>query len=306
MKLILVNQRYGHSRTIVIKGWLKGLLSLCLLGAPVALGYMGYHLALANHVVSEKSSEGWEQQLGDQAPALAELKQDAEKQVAALTQRLATLRARLQQLNALGLWLDGVAELDSAEFELGQQLPDGGGLLLSDGSEVEPPDFIRAITWLEQETGARGDQLETNVGEMTDQQFVQAANVAARPLNSGWLSSGLASRADLFTGGLAWRHGIDVSSSAGEDIASVAAGGGEFSRIRPGYGSMEEIGHGNGYQTRYAQDLLIEQGEVVILQGQAIAQVGSTGRPIGPHVHYEAYKHGRVVDPATYIRRTYR
>lgn len=47
MKLVLVNQRYGHSRTIVIKGWLKGLLSLCLLGAPVALG-LGYQLALAD------------------------------------------------------------------------------------------------------------------------------------------------------------------------------------------------------------------------------------------------------------------
>src|SRR5690554_6646346 len=47
MKLVLVNQRYGHSRTIVIKGWLKGLLSLCLLGAPVALG-LGYQLAVAN------------------------------------------------------------------------------------------------------------------------------------------------------------------------------------------------------------------------------------------------------------------
>src|SRR5690554_1526633 len=46
MKLVLVNQRYRHSRTIVIKGWLKGLLSLCLLGAPVALG-LGYQLALA-------------------------------------------------------------------------------------------------------------------------------------------------------------------------------------------------------------------------------------------------------------------
>ena len=58
MKLILVNQRYGHTRTIVIRGWMKGLLSLCLLGAPVALGYLGYELALAdssNALVSQES-----------------------------------------------------------------------------------------------------------------------------------------------------------------------------------------------------------------------------------------------------------
>lgn len=46
MKVILVNERLGHTRTYVIKGWLKGVLSLCLLGAPVALGYLGYQLSL--------------------------------------------------------------------------------------------------------------------------------------------------------------------------------------------------------------------------------------------------------------------
>lgn len=60
MKLILVNQRYGHTRTIVIRGWMKGLLSLCLLGAPVALGYLGYELALAdnnpNALVSQEAT----------------------------------------------------------------------------------------------------------------------------------------------------------------------------------------------------------------------------------------------------------
>ena len=48
MKLILVNQRYGHTRTIVIRGWMKGFLSLCLIGAPVALGYLGYELAFSD------------------------------------------------------------------------------------------------------------------------------------------------------------------------------------------------------------------------------------------------------------------
>lgn len=46
MRVILVNERLGHTRTYVIKGWLKGVLSLCLLGAPVALGYLGYQLSL--------------------------------------------------------------------------------------------------------------------------------------------------------------------------------------------------------------------------------------------------------------------
>lgn len=47
MKVLLINERGGHSRPIVIRGWLKGLLSLCLLGAPVALGCLGVQLAVA-------------------------------------------------------------------------------------------------------------------------------------------------------------------------------------------------------------------------------------------------------------------
>ena len=41
-------------------------------------------------------------------------------------------------------------------------------------------------------------------------------------------------------------------------------------------------------------------------KGQNIALVGSTGRSTGPHVHFEVYKNGRVVDPAAYIHRTAR
>ena len=45
MKLTLVNKRDGKSSTFVIKGWLRGLLSLCLLGAPVAFGCFGFQVA---------------------------------------------------------------------------------------------------------------------------------------------------------------------------------------------------------------------------------------------------------------------
>ncbi|GFZ78848.1 hypothetical protein GCM10011403_22490 [Pseudohongiella nitratireducens] len=45
MKLTLVNKRDGNSSTFVIKGWLRGLLSLCLLGAPVAFGCFGFQVA---------------------------------------------------------------------------------------------------------------------------------------------------------------------------------------------------------------------------------------------------------------------
>lgn len=73
MKLVLVNQRCGDSRTIVIKGWLKGLLSLCLLGAPVAMG-LGYQLALADessHLVASEEHGPRDPGGSDHADSLA-------------------------------------------------------------------------------------------------------------------------------------------------------------------------------------------------------------------------------------------
>jgi hypothetical protein len=74
MKLILVNQRYGHTRTIVIRGWMKGLLSVCLLGAPLALACLGYELAVAdanpNTVLSQNrvAADEFIQSHGDACP----------------------------------------------------------------------------------------------------------------------------------------------------------------------------------------------------------------------------------------------
>jgi hypothetical protein len=80
MKVILVNQRCGHTRTIVLKGWLKGLLSVCLLGAPFAMGYLGFQLAVSQDKQSysqETAPQSWHRQLLDQAESLVQIKRTA-------------------------------------------------------------------------------------------------------------------------------------------------------------------------------------------------------------------------------------
>ena len=67
-------------------------------------------------------------------------------------------------------------------------------------------------------------------------------------------------------------------------------------------GNVVEIDHGNGLVSRYAHcsRLVVKQGEVVT-PGMLIAEVGSTGRSTGPHLHFEVVRNGMFVDPVQYL-----
>lgn len=86
MKLIFVDQHHGHTRTIVLKGWLKGLLTICMLGTPVAFGYLGYQFAVSPdpHEYTLESSQGLSKALSSQADALLRLKQKSKVQLESL------------------------------------------------------------------------------------------------------------------------------------------------------------------------------------------------------------------------------
>ena len=61
---------------------------------------------------------------------------------------------------------------------------------------------------------------------------------------------------------------------------------------------MIELDHGNQLVTRYAHAsrTLVKQGDLV-KRGQKIAEVGSTGRSTGPHLHFEVLVQGVFQDP---------
>ena len=100
-----------------------------------------------------------------------------------------------------------------------------------------------------------------------------------------------------------FHKGIDFSAPRGTPI--YATGGGKIVQIenkRSGYGKNIIIDHGFGFKTRYAhmQKMDVKVGQIV-KRGDQIGTVGNTGSSTGPHVHYEVYKNGKVVNPVYYF-----
>lgn len=314
MKFILIDQRLGHSRSLEFKGWLKALLSLCLLGTPVGLGYFGYHLASfqqsGSNLLAAHSTESWQKELELQALQLEQLRVDSAHELDALTLKLAKLQARLARLDALGARVASLGGVAAPIIEDGSAFSAGGPLAAVSGESPTSTtmDFATAVGALEKQIDQRQRQLGALENALNSQRFEDGGLIAGRPIENAWIASPFGYRPDPLTGKRSFHAGLDLTTGqAGARISAVGAGVVTWAGPRSGYGLLVEINHGNGYKTRYAhsQELLVEVGDVVD-RGEALALVGSTGRSTGPHVHFEVYKNGRVVDPASYIRRTIR
>jgi murein DD-endopeptidase MepM/ murein hydrolase activator NlpD len=119
------------------------------------------------------------------------------------------------------------------------------------------------------------------------------------------MSSDFGGRKDPITGKGASHSGIDLPSPAGTDILAAEAGVVIVASWWSGYGNTVIIDHGKGVWTLYGHirndGIVVEKGDVV-KRGQKIAEVGSTGRSTGNHLHFEVRINEEPVDPKPYLR----
>ncbi len=123
-----------------------------------------------------------------------------------------------------------------------------------------------------------------------------------RPTQAGRLGSPFGNRVDPFTQRLSFHPGLDIVAPKGTPIYAAAGGRVSFAGPKAGYGNCVDIDHGNGFSTRYghASKIDVQVGQIV-LPGDHIADVGSTGRSTGPHLHFEVIVNGTQVNPAGYL-----
>ncbi|MFN9609462.1 MAG: peptidoglycan DD-metalloendopeptidase family protein, partial [Pseudanabaena sp.] len=125
------------------------------------------------------------------------------------------------------------------------------------------------------------------------------------PITGAVISSGFGWRVHPVTGERRMHKGVDFAAPTGTPIFAAADGVvTDAGWTNGGYGNIVELRHSDGSVTLYAHTsrVYVSKGQVVN-RGQAIAEVGTTGRSTGPHLHFEVQPDGKnAVDPMDYLQ----
>ncbi|QID19790.1 M23 family metallopeptidase [Nitrogeniibacter mangrovi] len=170
--------------------------------------------------------------------------------------------------------------------------------------EAPPEDATptETVASIERQLEALDAALDAIDSATTRRQFAHMLFPSRIPVRDARRSSGFGNRYDPFTGKRAFHSGLDFAAPIGTPIYASAGGKVIKAGWNHDYGYKIEIDHGNGLVSRYAHTskMYVKPGDIV-KPGQHIADVGSTGRSTGPHLHFEILENGQFVNPAHYL-----
>ena len=97
-------------------------------------------------------------------------------------------------------------------------------------------------------------------------------------------------------------HGIDMAGTWQEEVRAPADGYISFSGRNGSFGKSIKIVHKHGVTTLYGHlhRLKVKKGDFV-KEGEIIGKMGSTGRAVGAHLHYEIKVNKKSVNPYNFI-----
>ncbi|MDB5900684.1 MAG: peptidase [Ramlibacter sp.] len=216
----------------------------------------------------------------------------------AMARKLGDMQAKMLQLEALGERVSGLAGVNPNDIKV----PAARGGRLVEGRSLTLQELQATLNDLDQLTGENSDLLTLMESRLFDQRMKKLMTPTQHPVLAGHLGSAYGWRIDPFTGRSALHTGLDFQADVGTQIQAAAGGVVVAAEVHPQYGNMVEVDHGNNLVTRYAHAsrLLVKKGEVV-KRGQRVAEVGTTGRSTGPHLHFEVLVQGVAQDPQRFL-----
>ena len=298
MEVIITDSRLTRSVAIRMTGWqLAGALSgLMLVLLMVTAGL--YHLIFVKAV-----REDWPV-FGSVVRFVAkdQIEQRdrfTRENIDVLAKKLGEMQAKMTQIESLGERLSGLAGVDPA---LLRGKPGRGGALI-DSRAMTVADLQAMMDELDHAAVERADVLTLMETRLFDQKIKKMMLPTQSPVEGGAVGSGFGWRIDPFTGSNAMHEGLDFPAAVGTPIYAAAGGVVVVQQAHPNYGNMVEIDHGNDLLTRYghASRVFVKSGDVV-KRGQKIAEIGTSGRSTGPHLHFEVFVRGVAQDPQKFLQ----
>ncbi len=295
--LIITDAWLAKSRAIYLSG-----TKLIVVGFIAALVLMLVSAALYQWVFLKGAREGWPL-VGSLVKLVAKdefAQRDRflRENLDMMARRVGEMQAKMMQLEALGERVSGLAGVNPNEIKV---TPGSGGALVASRS-LTMEELQATLADLDKLTDQRVDLMTVMESRLFDQRLKKMMIPTQEPVVGGTLGSPFGWRIDPLNGHSALHTGLDFPAAPGTPIVAAAGGVVVTQEYHPEYGNMIEVDHGNGVITRYAHSsrVFVKKGDIV-KRGQKIAEVGTTGRSTGPHLHFEVLLQGVFQDPRKFL-----
>ena len=315
MQIILLRSRSTAAKSVTLTNWHLLLIGVFFIASVVG-GAMLISYVTVRHAGDIKLP--FMREVLSSATQDESSKKDkfVKENLAAMAIKLGEMQAKMMRLDALGERVQGLAGVKPEEFNF-KEAPGRGGAEAPSPSpttnsahpavdktprDMSMDEFQKSLDSVAADLENRSDYM--NVVESTLMNFKVRSKLlpTIQPVNVTYNASGFGWRIDPFTGRQAFHEGIDFPSPIGTPIVAAAGGVVITAEYHHEYGNMLEIDHGNDIVTRYAHTskILVNVGDIV-RRGQHVADIGSTGRSTGAHLHFEVLVKGVQQDPHKFL-----
>ena len=143
----------------------------------------------------------------------------------------------------------------------------------------------------------QNNELQNSIGGAVEEN----GEIVGEETVEGVISSKFGNR-ETATGNVPKNHtGTDIAANLGTKIKSATNGEVVLASEEGDYGKHLKIQIGEvSIIYAHCNNLYVKQGDMVV-QGQEIAEVGSTGNSTGPHLHFEIRYQERKIDPESIL-----
>ena len=302
MQIIVISDRLVKAKTVTLTT--RHVFASALVGFAMLTGLTIGLYALTLRLASDIKIPFLQKViLATQQGETQQAREFVQQNLNAMAVKLGEMQAQLTRLDALGERLSTGAGIRPQEFRL-NEIPGLGGAQSTSfpAQNLSMQEFNQKLATLSRQMENRTDLLGVLDAQMFEQAVKKKLLPTMLPVSGTYNASSYGMRIDPFTGQHTMHEGMDFLADVGTPIVAAAGGVVQFAGFHPQYGHMVDVDHGNDLVTRYAHTskLFVKEGDL-IKRGRKIAEVGSTGRSTGSHLHFEVRFKGAPQNPARFL-----